>query len=61
MAGSIQEFNKECLPDIRGSQFKIEVGYAIKITRENLASHFSSQTKNLMIDLDGVCGEYSLK
>ena len=61
MAGSIESFNRECLPDIRGSQYKIEVGYAIKITRENLASHFSSQTKNLMIDLDGINGEYSLK
>ena len=39
----------------------MEVGYAIKMTRENLASHFASQTKNLTIDLDGLIGEYSLE
>ena len=61
MAGSIENFNRESLQDIRGSQYKIQVGYAIKLARENLASHFSLQNKNLMKDLDSINCEYSLK
>jgi hypothetical protein len=61
MAGGIEQFNRENLAQIRGSTYKMEVGYAIKICRENLGSHFSSQTKNLTMDFDGMIGEYSLE
>jgi hypothetical protein len=61
MAGSIDKFNKHCMPFIRGSSYKLETGYVIKMARENLSSHFSSQTKSLTMDLDGLTQEYSLE
>ena len=59
-AQTISQFSREGFNNIRGRTFKFQVGYVIKISRENLKSHFLSSRKYWERDLDGALDEHSL-
>ena len=42
MAGEIEMFRRESLSLIRGRAYKSEIGFMIKLARENLKALFSS-------------------
>ena len=53
-------FAREAFNNIRGRTFKFQVGYVIRVARENLKSHFLSSRKHWTRDLDGCLEEHSL-
>jgi len=60
LANSMELFKRENVVKIRGRTYKIEVGYVLKIARENLKSQYMGQRKYLSRDLDGVIGNHTL-
>lgn len=60
MSGNIGALNREAFVTLRGRTFKTEVGYVLRLARENLRSHFLCQTKALQRDLEGLLEEHSI-
>ena len=60
MAGDIDKLRREAFTTVRGRIYKSEIGYVLKVARENIHSQFFAQMKNLMIDLDGLLEEYKI-
>jgi len=60
MSGNIGNLNREAFVPLRGRQFKTEVGYVLRLARENLRSHFLCQTKNFYKDLEGFLEEHTV-
>lgn len=46
-AGNIDRLKREAVFQLRGKSFVTDVGFVLKVCRENLASHFKSQQKRL--------------
>ena len=61
MAGNIENLKKDNCSFIRGKTFKSEIGYVIKLARENLRALFSGQTKTFQIAFDGLLEEFTLE
>lgn len=53
-------FSREAFNNIRGRTFKFDVGYVIKVSRENFRSHYLSSRKYWERDLDGCLEEHSI-
>ena len=60
MAGEIEKFKKDSVSFIRGKSYKSEIGYVIKLARENLRT-ILSQKKMLTIAFDGLLEEFTLE
>ena len=60
MSGNIENLNREAFVTLRGRTFKTEVGYVLRLARENLRSHFLCQTKALQRDLEGLLEEHTV-
>ena len=58
-AGNIDRLKREAVFQLRGKSFVTDVGFVLKVCRENLASHFKSQQKRLQQDLDQLLDEHS--
>lgn len=58
---NILNLKREGFFDVRGKTFKSEIGFVLKLARENLSSHFWSQKKNWLRDLDGLLQEHSFE
>lgn len=61
MAGNIEKLKKDNCSSIRGKSFKSEIGYVIKLVRENLRSMFVEQTKIFKFAFDGLLEEFALE
>ena len=59
--GNIEKLQTEAYTTLRGRTYKTEVGFVIKVARENLCSHFASQTKFLERDLDGLLEAHTVE
>ena len=59
--GNIDKLHTEAYTTLRGRTYKTEIGYVIKVARENLCSHFSSQAKLLERDLDGLLEAHTVE
>lgn len=59
--GNIEKLQTEAYTTLRGRTYKTEIGYVLKLARENLRSHFASQTKFLERDLDGLLEAHSVE
>lgn len=58
--GGIEDLKRESFITLRGRTFKSEVGYVLRLARENLRSHFLSQTKALERALDQLTEEHTI-
>lgn len=61
MNGNIDSLKTEAYTTLRGRTYKTEIGYVIKVARENLCSHFASQRKFIERDLDGLLEEHTVE
>lgn len=61
MAGNIDKLKREKFSIIRGRMFKSEVGFVLKVARENIHSHFYSNLKSWTHDLDGLLEEHNFE
>ena len=60
MNESINDLKREAFFDSRVKTMKTGVGYVLRLARENLRSHFISQNKAFLADLDSLTEEHSL-
>ena len=61
MAGEIEKLKKDNCSFIRGKSFKSEIGFMIKLARENLRAMFQCQQKILQIAFDGLLEEFTIE
>lgn len=60
-SGNIHKLKREAIVDRRGRSIASDVGFVLKVCRENLASHFRCQRKSLERDLDELLAEHTVE
>ena len=60
MAGSFEKLKTDNCSFIRGKTFKSEIGFVVKLARENLRAMFLGQSKILQIAFDGLLDEFTI-
>ena len=59
--GNIEKLAREAFWSVRGKTYKSSVGFVLKVSRENLKTHFVDNNKFLQQDFDGCLEEHSLE